>query len=138
MSPSLSCRSCGCSLGGAGDRFRRIIDNRISWTNPRRVRAFILTLSFIPFLYYGAKDNVFHFRGRKVSRSEHLLHAVIGLTLAIMFVHALQGHHLVVLGALLLFVVGGSVDEYIYHRDIPAVESDLHAKEHLALLIFVV
>ena len=102
------------------------------------MRAVILTLSFLPFLYYGTKDTMFHFRGRKVTRPEHLLHAIVGLALAIMFAHALKGHHLVVLGALLLFVIAGGVDEYIYHRDIPAEESDLHAKEHLALLIFIV
>jgi hypothetical protein len=72
------------------------------------MRAAILTVSFLPFLYYGTKDTLFHFRGRKVTGSEHLLHAVIGLVLAIMFTHALQGHHLVVLGALLLFVVPAS------------------------------
>ncbi len=102
------------------------------------MRAAILTVSFLPFLYYGTRDTMFHFRGRKVSRPEHLLHAVVGLALAIMFAHALRGHHLVVLGALLLFVVAGGVDEYVYHHDIPAEESDLHAKEHLALLIFIV
>jgi len=102
------------------------------------MRAAILTVSFLPFLYYGTKDTMFHFRGRKVTRPEHLLHAVVGLALAIMFTHALKSHHLVVLGALLLFVVAGGVDEYIYHRNIPPEESDLHAKEHLALLIFIV
>ena len=104
----------------------------------RRVRAAILILSFLPFIYYGAKDTAFHFRGRKVSVTEHLLHAAIGLVLAVMFTHALMAHHLVVLGALVIFVVAGGVDEYIFHRGIPAEESDLHAKEHLALLIFIV
>jgi hypothetical protein len=102
------------------------------------VRAAILVLSFVPFIYYGGKDTAFHFRGRKVSPSEHLLHAIIGLVLLILFVHALLGHHLVVLCALVLFVVAGSIDEYIFHRDIPPEESDLHAKEHLALIIFIV
>ena len=102
------------------------------------MRAAILVVSFLPFLYYGTKDNLFHFRGRKVSRTEHLLHAAIGLTLAIMFAHALMAHHLVVLGALLLFALAGGLDEYIFHHDIPGEESDLHAKEHLALLIFIV
>ncbi len=101
------------------------------------MRAAILILSFLPFLYFGARDTAFHFRGRKVSRTEHILHAAIGLVLAIMFTHALLAHHVIMLCALLLFVVAGSVDEYIFHRDIPAEESDLHAKEHLALLIFV-
>jgi len=102
------------------------------------MRAAILVLSFLPFLYYGAKDTMFHFRGRKVSRTEHTIHAAIGVALAIMFSHALMAHHLVVLGALVLFVIVGGVDEYIYHRGIPGEESDLHAKEHLALLGFIV
>ena len=55
-----------------------------------------------------------------------------------MFSHALMAHHLIVLGALLLFVVAGGVDEYIFHHEIPGEESDLHAKGHLALLIFLV
>jgi len=102
------------------------------------VRAALLIFSFLPFVYYATKDNLFHFRGRKVSRTEHILHAAIGIALVIMFSHALMAHHLIVLGALLLFVIVGGVDEYIFHRDIPAQESDLHAKEHLALLIFLV
>ena len=102
------------------------------------VRAAILVLSFLPFVYYGGKDTAFHFRGRKVSLTEHILHAAIGVVLLILFTHALMAHHLVVLGALVLFVVAGGIDEYIFHRNIPAEESDLHAKEHLALLIFIV
>ena len=102
------------------------------------MREVILIASFLPFIYYGAKDTMFHFRGRKVSLAEHILHLAIGLVLAMMFTHALMAHHLIMLGALLIFVLAGGVDEYIFHRDIPAEESDLHAKEHLALLIFVV
>jgi hypothetical protein len=102
------------------------------------MRAVILSLSFLPFVYYGAKDTVFHLRGRKVTMPEHLLHAAIGVMLAIMFSHALMAHHLVVLAALVMFAIAGSVDEYIFHHDIPAEESDLHAKEHLALLVFIV
>ena len=102
------------------------------------MRAAILTTSLLPYLWYAWKDNAFHFHGRKVSLTEHLLHAAIGVSLAIMFGHAVAGNHGVVLGALVLFGIGGAIDEYIFHRDLPAVESDLHAKEHLALLIFVV
>lgn len=102
------------------------------------MRPLILSLSFLPFVYYGAKDTMFHFRGRKVSLTEHLLHAAIGLVLVIMFTHALMAHHLIVLCALVIFVIAGGIDEYIFHRDIPGEESDLHAKEHLALVIFIV
>ena len=102
------------------------------------MRAAILVLSFLPFVYYAGKDTAFHFRGRKVSLTEHILHAAIGIVLLILFTHALMGHHLVVLGALVLFAITGGIDEYIFHHDIPAQESNLHAKEHLALLIFIV
>ena len=47
------------------------------------MRAFILGVTFLPFLYYAAKDNAFHFKGRKVSRTEHILHAAIGLSLVV-------------------------------------------------------
>jgi hypothetical protein len=102
------------------------------------MRAAILVLSFLPFLFYATKDTLFHFRGRKVGISEHVIHAAIGVVLAILFSHALMAHHLVVLAALVLFVIVGGIDEYIYHRGIPGEESDLHAKEHLALLSFIV
>ena len=119
--------------GGAG-----LLTTKQRLGNLSLMRAAILVFSFLPFLYYGTKDNMFHFRGRKVSRTEHILHAAIGLVLAIMFTHALMAHHLIVVGALVIFAVAGAVDEYIFHHDIPAEESDLHAKEHLALLIFIV
>jgi len=102
------------------------------------MRAAILVLSFLPFVYYAGKDTAFHFHGRKVSPTEHILHAAIGIVLLILFTHALMGHHLVVLGALVLFAITGGIDEYIFHHDIPAQESNLHAKEHLALFIFIV
>ena len=102
------------------------------------MRATIVILFFLPFTYYAWKDNAFHFKGRKVSKSEHLLHAAIGVSQVIMLSHSLLGHYSVVLGALLLFAVGGMIDDYIYHRDLPAEESDLHAKEHMALLVFVI
>jgi len=57
------------------------------------MRAFVLVLSFVPFVYYAAKDTAFHLYGRKVTLTEHLLHAAIGLVLAIMFMHALRGNH---------------------------------------------
>src|SRR2546423_1760080 len=102
------------------------------------MRAAILVLSFLPFLYYGTKDTLFHFRGRKVSKTEHLIHGAIGIVLAILLSHALMAHHPTVLASLVLFVIVGGIDEYIYHRGIPGEESDLHAKEHLALLSFIV
>lgn len=102
------------------------------------MRTIIVVVSFLPFLYFGVRDTVFHFRGRRVTIAEHLLHLVIGVTLALLFTQAIQTNYPGLLGALVLFVVAGGIDEYIFHRALPGEESDLHAKEHLALVIFIV
>ena len=102
------------------------------------MRGVVLMLLFVPFVYFGGKDMAFHFRGRKVSITEHVLHLGIGITQAMLFVQALRGNVVLMFVALGMFLVTGSIDEYIFHRALPAEESDLHAKEHLALFIFVV
>jgi Cu/Ag efflux pump CusA len=102
------------------------------------VRTAILVLTFLPFVYYAGKDAIFHLRGRKVSATENLLHLGLGLVLATLFSLALAGRHAAMVGALILFVVAGALDEFVYHRHIPGEESDLHAKEHLALFAFLV
>lgn len=102
------------------------------------MRAALLTLSLLPYLYYGVKDNAYHFRGRKVTFAEHMLHLAIGIVLIAAIGNAYAGRQAILILGLVIFSVAGSIDEYIYHRDIPAEESDLHAKEHLGLLLFVV
>jgi hypothetical protein len=102
------------------------------------LRAGILTCLLLPYLYYGYQDNVFHFRGRKVSLSEHLLHLAIGITVATAIGNAFAGQWTIMLVGLVLFMVAGAVDEYVFHHGLPELESDLHAKEHLGLMIFVV
>jgi uncharacterized membrane protein len=102
------------------------------------MRTALLVLTFLPFVYYAGKDAVFHLRGRKVSASENILHLALGLVLAMLFSLALAGRHAAMVGALILFVAAGALDEFVYHRHIPGEESDLHAKEHLALTVFLV
>ncbi len=102
------------------------------------MRIAIIVASFLPFLYYAAKDNHFHFHGRKVSFAEHVLHLAIGIALLIVFSHALYDRPSIMLAGLLLLLTAGALDEYVWHRNIPGAESDLHAKEHLALMTFVV
>lgn len=102
------------------------------------MRIAIVLVSFLPFLYYATRDNLFHFRGRRVSLAEHLLHLAIGLALAIVLMQAVFGNLAFMTIGLLFFVMAGGLDEYIWHRGLPEEESDLHAKEHLALLIFIV
>jgi hypothetical protein len=100
-------------------------------------RILILSLALLPYLYYGTKDNVFHFRGRKVTAVEHLLHLAIGITLAGAIYHAYGGRIVNMVGCMLMFLVSGGIDEYVFHRRLPEHESDLHAKGHMALLLFV-
>jgi hypothetical protein len=102
------------------------------------MRTVILVIAFLPFVYFAVRDQIFHLRGRKVGISENLLHLGLGITLAALFTQALAGRHAAMIGALVLFAVAGGADEYIYHRHIPGEESDLHAKEHLALMIFLI
>jgi hypothetical protein len=102
------------------------------------MRAVLLVLALIPYLYYGGRDAVFHFVGRRVSVVEHLLHLVIGCMLVAAVAQAFRGNQGRMLVALGLFLVAGALDEYVYHRGLPEAETDLHAKGHMALLIFVV
>jgi hypothetical protein len=102
------------------------------------MRAGIVLFSFLPFLYYATKDTAFHFRGRRVSLAEHVLHLAVGISLAMVLTNAVLGKSPAMLVGLILFAIAGAIDEYVWHRGIPETESDLHAKEHLALLIFVV
>ena len=89
-------------------------------------------------IHYARKDFLFHRRQRTVPMAERVLHGGIGVMIAGMFLQAVLGHSQLMLLALVLFVVLGGADEYVFHRGIPGTESDIHAKEHLALIIFVV
>lgn len=111
---------------------------RGSRPGPISIRTALFILAFLPFLYLAIKDGLFHFRGRKVQLAEHLLHLAITMLLASIFVQALLGRYPTLLAVMALFVILGGIDEFLFHRRLPADESDLHAKGHLALVIFLV
>lgn len=105
------------------------------------MRIGLLCLPLALFLYYAGKDNSFHFRkpeqgGRHVPRAEHILHGVLGLLLVglISAAFRLDPVRLPIFAG--LFAVAGATDELGFHRGLPAEESDLHAKEHFALMVF--
>jgi len=102
------------------------------------MRIALMILALLPYLYFGGKDQVFHFVGRKVSPVEHLLHLFIGCLMAAAIVCAFRARVIAFVIGIAAFLVFGALDEYVYHRGLPEHESDLHAKGHLALLIFVV
>src|SRR5262245_61590258 len=75
------------------------------------MRAGIVVFSFLPFVYYAARDTAFHFRGRQVSLAEHLLHLAVGLSLAFVLTSAILGKSEAMLVGLVLFAVAGAMDE---------------------------
>ena len=100
-------------------------------------RFLVLGAALIPFLWFAYKDNALHFRARKVSIGEHILHLGLGLSLAATISMAFQGRLDAMVLWLAVFCIAGSADEFGYHRDIPEQEHDVHAKEHFALLLFI-
>jgi len=102
------------------------------------MRVALITCLLLPYLDYGGKDQAYHFTGRRVPLVEHLLHLFIGTTMFAGIWNAYRGRMSHFVAAVALFLVVGALDEYVYHRRLPQAESELHAKGHLALLIFVV
>jgi hypothetical protein len=102
------------------------------------VRAILLTVFLAPYLYFGIRDVLHHSHHRPVGFTERLLHITLGVALTIIISHAFAGHFEVVLAGIFLFVTARSVDEFVFHRGLPAAEVDLHAKTHFGFLIFVV
>lgn len=102
------------------------------------VRAGLLTLFLVPYLYFGIRDVLHHKHYRPVSFTERLLHIILGVALTIIISHAYAGHFEVVIAGFFLFVVARALDEFAFHRGLPPTEVDLHAKTHFGFLIFVV
>ena len=101
-------------------------------------RAALLTLFLAPYLYFGIRDVLHHTRHRPVSFTERLLHIILGMALTIIISHAYAGHFEVVIAGFVLFVAARALDEFVFHRNLPDREIDLHAKTHFGFLIFVV
>lgn len=97
----------------------------------------LLAVALAPFLWFAGRDQFLHFTARRVSVAENVIHLLLGLLLAIVIGRAFLFQPRLVAFALVAFVVVGASDEYVFHRRIPEVEHDVHAKEHFALLFFV-
>jgi hypothetical protein len=102
------------------------------------MRTVCLAIALVPYIYFGLNDNLLHLRTRTVCWRERLLHLAIVAALATVIPQAFFGHHVVMLAGLVLFVAARALDEYVFHRGLSAAESDLHAKTHLAFLMFIV
>ena len=102
------------------------------------LRAAVLTVSLVPYLYFGLRDVLHHKQHRTLTFGERLLHLTLGLTLTIVIPHAYLGHFDVVVAGMFLFVIARALDEFVFHRGLATAEIDLHAKTHFGFLIFVV
>lgn len=101
------------------------------------MRLLLLALALVPFVVFAARDAKAHVTYRKPGVVENVLHVGLGLAeLALVFATftAKLSWELGALGAVALL---GGVDELVFHRELPAAESDLHAKAHFALFVFV-
>lgn len=102
------------------------------------VRATLLTICLLPYLYFGIRDVLHHKEHRPLPFAERILHMTLTLSLMIIVPHAYLGHFDVVIPGVVLFVLARTFDEFIYHRQLARAEIDLHAKTHFGFLIFVV
>jgi hypothetical protein len=96
----------------------------------------VISLALAPFVVLAAKDNGYHTKLRKVSTIENLLHLLIGAVLLAGVVFTYRRDFSTVIPIMGLFVICGCIDEFVFHREIPAEEHSIHAKEHLALFAF--
>ena len=102
------------------------------------LRAMLLTVSLVPYVYFGVRDLSHHKQHRRVSFAERWLHLTLGLALLAVIPHAYRGNWDVVIPGVVLFTFVRTVDEFVFHRGLAPAEIDLHAKTHLGFLIFVV
>ena len=102
------------------------------------MRAILLTVSLAPYVFFGLRDNFHHARNRKVGWLERTLHLAIVVALVMVIPHAYLGNRSTMLAGLAIFIAARSLDEFVFHRGLDGPETDLHAKTHLAFLMFVV
>jgi hypothetical protein len=98
----------------------------------------VLTLALLPYAWLGLSDTAFHVRRRPVAWPERLAHAALFVALLTVIPQAYLGRRAPVVIGLVLFAAARGVDEFYFHRRLPAEESALHARTHLAFLAFVV
>ncbi len=101
------------------------------------MRAIVLSLLLLGFVFLASRDELMHWRLRKPPTLEKLLHLVIAGFLVATFIAAFRNDAALLFYGVLGVLGFGGVDEFIFHRGIPADEHSIHAKQHLSLLAFI-
>lgn len=99
---------------------------------------FLLIIALLPYLYFSVIDNAYHFKLRGVSTFEHAIHLLIFITIGFVIYSAFANDLITFIVALALFAIFGSLDEFLFHKNLPEKESNIHAKAHWSLFIFVI
>jgi hypothetical protein len=97
----------------------------------------ILGASLLPFLWFAGRDQVLHFSARRVPIAETILHFILGAILFVVIGRSFLFDVRFVTIGILVIAAAGSIDEFVFHRGVPEPESDVHAKEHFALFVFI-
>jgi hypothetical protein len=100
------------------------------------LRAAVLTVAILPFLLHAYRDARYHLSQRKPGHLENLVHLALGTCQVALIVSAYQSDLRKMALAASGIAAFGIVDEHGFHHGLPASESDIHAKAHLALFVF--
>lgn len=101
------------------------------------MRTSALAALLLPYLYFAFHDGVYHLRDRKVSIAEHLIHLALGAGALGVIAAVFTGRREPLFHSLPVLLGAGALDEFWFHKGLSERETDLHAKAHWALLIFV-
>ena len=100
------------------------------------IRILVLVVTLSPFAFYAWRDTVAHFRLRKPGWKENVIHLVLAIQQVALVIGAFRGSAPRVVLAGAGVAIAGAIDEWGFHRGLPAEESDIHAKAHFALFGF--
>jgi len=101
--------------------------------NVNWVRIVLLAPALAAFLWFAGKDLLLHMRARRVPVFENVLHLLLGAAQLVLVRGAFRGDARDLVHGAVATGVLGALDEYVFHRDIPSEESDVHAKAHFAM-----
>jgi hypothetical protein len=106
--------------------------------------SIVLLASFLPFAFYKYLELKGTGEGRKKSAVERLLDilmllATLGLLGSVFGIMRglTEMNPWIFAGSLIIYLAAGTIDEFIFHQDIPKREAQITARKYFCLLIFI-